>query len=35
MARFCLATGLSPDVYYSLDYGDLDAFVTALKERNA
>jgi hypothetical protein len=34
MARFCLATGLSPSEYYKLDLYDLEAFSIAFAERN-
>jgi hypothetical protein len=34
MARFCLATGFTPEVYWSLTFEELNAFMDALEERN-
>ena len=34
MAQFCLATGLSPEVYRSLTLQEYIAFVKAYEERN-
>lgn len=34
MAQFCLATGLSPEVYRSLTLLEYIAFVEAYEERN-
>jgi hypothetical protein len=33
MARFCLATGYTPDIYWSLTIDELSAFLDALEER--
>jgi hypothetical protein len=34
MARFCLATGFTPEVYWSLTFEEFTAFMDALEERN-
>jgi hypothetical protein len=33
MARFCLATGFSPDVYWAMTFEEYFAFTDALEER--
>jgi hypothetical protein len=34
MAKFCLVTGYTPDVYWGLTIEELSAFIDALEERN-
>jgi hypothetical protein len=34
MARFCLATGYTPEVFWNLTLEELSAFMDALDERN-
>jgi hypothetical protein len=34
MARFCLATGFTPEMYWSLTLEELSAFIDALEERH-
>jgi hypothetical protein len=34
MARFCLATGFSPEVFWALTFEEYFAFIEALEERN-
>lgn len=33
MARFCLATGLTPEIYWKLSLEEYQAFINALEER--
>jgi hypothetical protein len=34
MARFCLATGFTPEIYWQLSVDEYQAFMLALKERS-
>jgi hypothetical protein len=34
MARFCLATGFTPETYWKLDLEEYQAFINALEERS-
>jgi len=34
MARFCLATGFTPEIYWQLSVDEYQAFMNALEERS-
>ena len=34
MAYFCMATGLTPDVYWGLTQIEIEAFIEAVKAQN-